>query len=59
MRKSTVTDKAYKAIVTGMTEVKEGDRDDIYHFESTNVVSAVDDAMKEAWKKIPQQSLPV
>ena len=59
MRKSTVTDKAYKAIVTGMTEVKEGDRDDIYPFESTNVVSAVDDAMKEAWKKIPQQSLPV
>jgi hypothetical protein len=51
VQKSGVNTGMYKAITTYMDEVKEGDRDDIYHFESDSKVPQITDKMKESWGK--------
>jgi hypothetical protein len=45
----TVPDNAYKAITLLMSEVPEGGRKDIYHFESVSKLPPVTDAMKAQW----------
>lgn len=46
--------KVYKAITMYLQDVKEGKRTDIYHFESTAKVPAVDDAIKAKWQLIKE-----
>ena len=46
--------KVFKAITMHLQEIKEGKRTDIYHFESTAKVPAVDEATKAKWKLIKE-----
>ena len=46
---ASVPSVVYAAIVRRMKEVKEGNRNDIYHFESSATIPPVTDAEKKLW----------
>jgi hypothetical protein len=51
-----IDQRAYRAITMHLHEVKEGNRTDIYHFESLPAVPTVDDAMRTSWQDLDNAS---
>lgn len=47
-----IDQRVYRAVTMHLHEVQEGDRTDIYHFESAVVVPTVDEALRSAWREL-------
>ena len=56
VRRGDIDRTVYAAITLQLHEVKEGKRTDIYHFESSKIVPAVNDAEKAKWRAIKDQT---
>lgn len=52
--RSGITPAIYHAIRMQLTDVPEGQRTDIYHFESVHQVPPVNDDMKAKWQKLKE-----
>jgi len=50
--RARIDQNVYRAITMHLHEVKEGNRTDIYHFESMSVVPTVDEALRTSWQAL-------
>jgi hypothetical protein len=54
--RTQISSQVYNAITLRLHEVREGNRTDIYHFESLHLLSPVDESTKAQWQVINSSS---
>ena len=54
--RASIDQRVYRAITMHLHEVKEGSRNDIYHFESQTILPTVDEVIKASWQNLENGS---